>query len=242
MIQTQGKGGVGKSVMAVYLAQYFLQRGINPILFDADIVNPTLSSFTKLGAQKVSLGLKPEVIDPRYFDLLMENLLNCRNDDYAIIDIGASSFLPLVAYMAENRIIDLFLDAGHKVRLQSIIVGGQPMLETMTNLSHILKNFPRAFVDIWLNEYFNPIITKDGKFFEDTDFFKTSQNQIKSIIAIPSVNMATYGYDINKMLSNKLTFSEAIDDHINFNFMARQRLKNYSELVFNAIELAGYHG
>ena len=51
----QGKGGVGKSVVATLLAQYLRDRGIAAKCFDADPLNQTLAGFAGLGVTKVDL-------------------------------------------------------------------------------------------------------------------------------------------------------------------------------------------
>lgn len=241
IIQTQGKGGVGKSVISAYLSQFMLFKGRNCSFYDTDVVNPTFASFGALGAKRVSLGTRADEISPIYFDPLIEELLVLPHDGVAIIDVGASTFMPLVAYLNENRVLPLFTENNHEVRLQTIIVGGQPFIETLQNMGHINATFPNYQIDVWLNEYLGAVVTADGTPYDSSEHFKARQQYFRSIIRVPGVNMATYGHDINKMLTNKLTFQEALDDPANFNLMARQRIKNYRDEVYRNIELAGFH-
>ena len=70
----QGKGGVGKSLVAAILVQYLLARGetVNPI--DTDPVNQTLSQYEDLSVQPLQL-MRDGSVDQRKFDVLLERLL-----------------------------------------------------------------------------------------------------------------------------------------------------------------------
>src|SRR3954463_884862 len=74
-LSLQGKGGVGKSLVASLLAQYFTDRKKIPIrCIDADPVNQTLAQYKGLAAQRLDL-MKEGSVDQRAFDGLMETLL-----------------------------------------------------------------------------------------------------------------------------------------------------------------------
>ncbi len=47
----QGKGGVGKSLIASLLAQFYKDRGVHAICVDTDPVCRTFSQYNALGAQ-----------------------------------------------------------------------------------------------------------------------------------------------------------------------------------------------
>ena len=67
----QGKGGVGKSLVASILAQYFRHRGAEIHCVDTDPVNQTFSQYAELGAEHLEL-MHDGKIDSRGFDVLME--------------------------------------------------------------------------------------------------------------------------------------------------------------------------
>ena len=69
-LSLQGKGGVGKSLTASILAQYFISRGISVRCIDTDPVNRTLSQYKGLEVQPLKL-LREGGIDQRGFDALM---------------------------------------------------------------------------------------------------------------------------------------------------------------------------
>jgi len=55
-LSLQGKGGVGKSLVASLLAQYFKHRkGVPVRCIDADPVNQTLAQYKELDAERLNL-------------------------------------------------------------------------------------------------------------------------------------------------------------------------------------------
>ena len=95
-LSLQGKGGVGKSLVASILAQYFKYKGRVIQCIDTDPVNRTFSQYKALNASRLEL-LREGNIDPRGFDTLMERLLT--EEGTFIVDNGASTFLPQWSYI-----------------------------------------------------------------------------------------------------------------------------------------------
>jgi cellulose biosynthesis protein BcsQ len=108
-LSLQGKGGVGKSLVASILAQYFQQRGREIKCIDTDPVNHTLAQYKCLNAERLEL-LSEGGIDQRRFDGLMERLLT--EEGTFIVDNGASTFIPLWNYILENNVATVLKDAG----------------------------------------------------------------------------------------------------------------------------------
>ena len=81
----QGKGGVGKSMIAVMLYQALRHAEKEVIAFDTDPVNATLASFpfdvTKLDV------MKDGNIEPRKFDELLEALSQAPDNAHVIVDM-----------------------------------------------------------------------------------------------------------------------------------------------------------
>ena len=98
----QGKGGVGKSVCAILLAQYLQNRsGQLPFCVDLDPVNTSFKSFKALNVQDFNiLDENKRNIEERHFDKIVENILNqAIAGNNSIIDVGAMTFLPLSGYL-----------------------------------------------------------------------------------------------------------------------------------------------
>lgn len=97
----QGKGGVGKSVVASWLAQYFRSKQLSVTCIDTDPVNATLTQFKDLNAEHLNV-LKAGCINEKQFDVLVERV--CSRDGIYVVDTGATTFVPLWHYMLEHQL------------------------------------------------------------------------------------------------------------------------------------------
>src|SRR3954468_13009152 len=121
-LSLQGKGGVGKSLVASILAQYFMENSRKVECVDTDPVNQTFSQYRALGARHIDL-MRDGNIDQRGFDGLMERLLT--EDGVFVIDNGASTFIPLWSYILENNVPELLRAAGKNLYVHTVVIGGQ---------------------------------------------------------------------------------------------------------------------
>lgn len=218
----QGKGGVGKSLVASYLAQHFQQNGSQPICIDTDPVNQTFASYKSFNAQKLDL-MDGDDLNPRAFDELIERIMAADDEATFIIDNGAATFVPLCAWMIENDAVNFLKQAGIKLVLHSVLTGGQALSDTMVGLGNLLTHFPDTPTVVWLNEFFGPL-EKNGKSFEQSALFKANQDTIHALVQIAAVRKETFGHDLDQILNVKKTFAEAAED-TNISIMGRQRLK-----------------
>lgn len=240
-ITLQGKGGIGKSLINTLLIQYYLKQGIAAQGFDCDPVNPTFASYKALPVKRTKLSDREDEINPRYFDALIEELAALSEDGVAVIDNGASSFLPLLSYLVESQVLEMLVEAGHNVRIHSVITGGQPMLDTLDGFDRVLTSLPNIPSVVWLNPHVGPVESSSTgsapKSFEQFGVYKTHKSRIHSIVSIPSVRPATFGHDISQMMQARLTFDEAMSS-MDFSLMARQRLKTTWNSLFTIMEEA----
>lgn len=224
----QGKGGVGKSFVASLLAQHYLKRDTPLACFDTDPINQTFAGYKAFPVETVRLGERPDEINPRYFDALIEQIMAGPDDGIVVIDNGASTFLPLLGYMVEAQALQMLADAGHEVRLHTVLTGGQALNDTMEGLHHVLQSVPDIPVIVWLNEYFGRIERKDAsgevRNFEHSGLYKKNRDRIHALVRLPEVRKETFGHDIEQMMRARLTFDEAAS-HPEFQLMSRQRLK-----------------
>lgn len=216
----QGKGGVGKSLVASLLAQHYMARDITPICIDTDPVNATFAAYKEYGATRIEL-MHGNDLDPRAFDELVEHIMSAPENSIFVIDNGASTFVPLCAWMIENNVVQFFADAEINLTIHSVLTGGQALGDTMVGLGNLLKSFDVPIV-VWLNEYFGKV-ERDGAAFEDSKLFKQYATQILALVRIAAVRKETFGYDLDKILRDKKTFAAAKNDP-SLSIMARQRL------------------
>lgn len=107
----QGKGGVGKSMIAAILYQVLRLLGKQVAAFDTAPVNTTLAGFKEFEVTCLDI-LKNGDIDPRQFDTLIDAIMEQGPETHVIVDNGASSFLALNSYIKENNIIGILEEAG----------------------------------------------------------------------------------------------------------------------------------
>ena len=100
-ILLQRKGGVGKSLIASFLTQYFTSRGHAVRCIDADPVNCTFSQYGRLNVQR--LRVLPNGGIDAAFDALMETLF--KDHGTFVIDSGATTFIPLWNRLSQRDVI-----------------------------------------------------------------------------------------------------------------------------------------
>ena len=229
----QGKGGVGKSLIAAIQASYLKERAANCKLYcyDTDPVNPTFSRHKALNVEVVKILTANNNIDSRNFDGLIEQLIE--NDGVAVVDNGAATFVPLMSYMAENQVPELLHESGVRLIVHVPMNGGQALEDCMTGLAQTLRAID-ADVVVWLNDFKGEV--KDGnKAFQDFKIYKEGQHRIIGVVHIPNRNPDTFGKDIQRMTELNLTFGEA-DTSPEFTLMPRQRLRTVKRDIYRQLD------
>lgn len=216
----QGKGGVGKSLIACMIAQYLKGKYPDVKCLDTDPVNQTFSNYRDLGAEYVPI-LVGSKIDERKFDGMMEQILTGTGN--FVIDNGASTFIPLTSYMAENNVVEMLEEAGYEVFFHTVVTGGQAIVDTMSGFKALAELTSSRNIIVWLNEYFGSV-EHSGKNFLEMKAYKDLEDRVRGIVVLHKRNPDTFGKDFDEMTSRKLVFSQAIADPA-FSLMAKQRLK-----------------
>jgi CobQ/CobB/MinD/ParA family nucleotide binding protein len=228
----QKKGGVGKSVAALMLAQYL--RSVNePVeVIDTDPSNATLFSYKALNGQRIQL-MEGNVLNEAKFDLMMNRVLE--EDSSFVIDCGASSFIPLSNYMIENKVADMIADSGKQVVAHTVIVGESNLLDTLTSFAELAEQMPEEVqIIVWLNEFFGKI-ELDGTPFEEMGFYLDNQSRVHGIVRLPKRNPATFGADIEKMLTARLTFDE-VRQSPDFFVMNKSRIFRVQQEIYHQLK------
>jgi hypothetical protein len=231
-ISLQGKGGVGKSLAASVLAQYFKARGRAVRCIDADPVNKTLFQYRALEVTPLQL-LQDGAIDCRAFDHLMEELLT--EDGPFIVDNGASTFVPLWHYMLESDVPQILRSGGKKLYIHTVVTGGQALGDTITGFAKLAETTLDKSIVVWINEFFGRV-EHDGKRFLEMKAFTDHEAKVCGAVAIPRRNYQTFGRDVEIVIARKLTFEEAIRDG-SFSLMTKQRLRVVQRDLFDQLDL-----
>jgi hypothetical protein len=218
----QGKGGVGKSLVASVLAQYFQEHGRDVRCIDTDPVNRTLAQYSALGADRLYLRDEHNRIDQRSFDTLMERFLTEDGATF-VVDNGASTFLPLWHYLLENSALDYLRQQGRRVYVHTVITGGQALIDTLNGFNELAQTTQERNIVVWVNEYFGRV-EADGKKFSEMAAYRDNADKVCGAVIFTKRNQDTFGRDVEDMVSAKLTFQEAITT-ARGTIMAKQRLK-----------------
>ena len=228
----QGKGGVGKSLAASLLAQYFRHRRSIPVrCIDTDPVNQTFSQYRELGADRMEL-LRDGSVDQRAFDRLMENLLT--QPGTFIVDNGASTFIPLWNYMLENNAMAMLKESRRKLYVHCVITGGQALADTLSGFARLAQTSEDQNIVLWINEYFGRI-EREGRQLHEMPVYLENAGRVLGSVVIPRRNQDTFGRDMEDVITRKRTLQEAFDS-AGFSIMMRQRLKVMQRELFDQLD------
>ena len=228
----QGKGGVGKSLIASVIAQYIKGKERPLVVYDTDPVNATLAGYKALDTQRLELMREGSLVE-RNFDRLIEQIVE--QDSDFVVDNGAASFIPLSYYLAENDAINLIAENGKQVYIHTVITGGQALTDTLGGFASLCNQMPGdARLIVWLNEFFGDI-EADGKTFEEMKVYQSNKERVHGIVRIARQTGSTYGEDVKLMLDSKLTFDE-IQQSPDFGLMSKSRLNKVKSSIFQQLD------
>jgi len=221
----QGKGGVGKTLIAWLLAQRYQDRGAPLLCYDTDPVQESLFEFSGLNVQTVNL-LYDEGLDVESVDGMIASIVGTDAD--VVVDNGAASFFPMMRYLTEDAIVDMILASGKQVLVHVLMVGGPAAEKTAEGLQAVMENFPPSVrVVVWVNEFFGPVEV-DGKKFEGLKFYEQHRDRI-SLVYLRRLNPQTSGHTVAKILAAHATFAEVLPG---MNMVAAQRVVNYRRSIW----------
>jgi hypothetical protein len=229
----QGKGGVGKSFIASLLCQFFLANDLKLHAFDTDQENQTLADYEMLKAKRISVKDGSHTIDVKGFDKLIESLLV--DEGTFLIDTGANTFSPMLAYMSENEVIEFLTENGKKVFIHTVVGGGDVLADTANGFNSIARSSENNSVILWMNEHFGKMVTAEGKPFIETKVYEDNKEKLAGTISLPQRNKQTFGDDILRLNTKRLTVAEAMES-TDFTIMEKQRIKNVARDVFTQLE------
>lgn len=233
-LSLQGKGGVGKSLVASVLSQYFVSKDRKLHAVDADPVNQTLAQYQALVVERLNL-IRNGNVDQRAFDILMERMLT--EPGTFVVDAGASTFIPLWNYLLENKALDFLRGRGHQVFVHTVLTGGQALADTLSGFDQIAETTVHRNLVVWLNEYFGEV-KQHGASFPEMAVYKNHREKIHGVVAMVRRNADTFGRDVEQMISRKLTFDEAVNTP-DFTIMAKQRLRVIQRDLFEQLDAIG---
>jgi hypothetical protein len=228
----QGKGGIGKSVIASWLAEYLIKRGKKVRCIDGDPVNRSLTQYKYLNVEKLDLineeGL---IVRARYDDLLQRF---ATEDGVFVLDSGATAFLPLWSYLVESEVIRVLKDMDRPVFVHCVVSGGEMLSDSLLGFDTLASSTPDRNMIVWINEYFGPV-KRDGKSFDQMNVFQKHADKVLGAIGIPQRSPDTFGATLLLMREKKLTFEEATHSE-QFMLAQKSRLQIVQRDLFEQLD------
>ncbi|WP_332879079.1 hypothetical protein [Massilia sp. S19_KUP03_FR1] len=229
----QGKGGIGKTLVSTILAQWMAGQDTQPLrCYDTDQENPTFSRYKAMNVRHVPVMTDTRTIDPKRFDTLMIDLLE--EEGNCVIDNGANTFSPLMAYLLENDCFDMLKEAGRKVYIHVIVGGGDTLHDTATGFTTTAKATKVPLV-LWENQHFGLLQSASGKQFTDSLTYSEYAARVVGRVVLSQRNADTFGADIKKMNIARLTMEE-VRASDKFNVMEKQRIKVVFRDLFEQLD------
>ncbi|HGG5823061.1 TPA: conjugal transfer protein TraL [Salmonella enterica subsp. enterica serovar Saintpaul] len=233
----QGKGGVGKSFASSILAQYFKdnKKMDNVIVADTDPVNSTTAKVKRLNAEVIKIAENNKIVQSK-FDSMFESILTSDNHTF-VIDNGASTFLPLLQYFADNCVMEMFNDIGKNVYLHTIIVGGQAQADTIEGFESIaeLVKDTNVKIIVWFNE-FQGIPAIENIPLIETKFLNKNKDVLAGAIIIKDRKSDAFDEDIERMTSMSLTLEE-VKASEKFGLMSKSRLNRVFNDIYQQLDI-----
>lgn len=242
----QGKGGIGKSLVGKMLAEWFMKISAPVKCYDLDQENTTLAHYKALSVVHLNVMRPDRTIDPKQFDKLMVDIIESpvQGMNY-VIDTGANTFSPLMAYLISNGAFDAIRDAGKIPVIHSIVGGGDNLQDTAEGFESVADSTcaPKVETDVdlvvWENEHFGPLLTQGGKHFTETKMYEKFAGRVKSNIVIKARASDTFGDDVRKMNTARLTLDEVLSGS-QFNVMEKNRIKRVYGDVFTQLDAVAW--
>ena len=229
----QGKGGIGKSVVAGWLAEFLMARRQPLRCIDGDPVNRSLSQYTALPVEKLDLLNQEGLLLRARYDWLVGRFLN--EEAVFVVDNGATAFLPFWTYIVESDVVSILREAGRRVYVHIPISGGEMLNDTLLGFKTLAETAAEKSLVVWINEYFGPV-ARDGKTFDQMQVYLENRERVLASIGIPERPADTFGENIRRMRERKLTFHEAIGLSTDFYLVEKSRLFRVRRELFEQLE------
>jgi len=229
----QGKGGIGKTLVSTMLAQWMKTKDPDSLrCYDTDQENTTFTRYKAMNVKHVPVMTDARTFDPKRFDALMVDILE--SDSNCVIDNGANTFSPLMAYLIENAAFELLQESGRAVFIHSIVGGGDTLHDTAFGFAATAQATDTPII-LWENEHFGLLQTPTGKVFTESQTFNEHAGSVKGRIRLSQRNSDTFGADIKKMNTARMTLDEVMQSE-KFNVMEKQRIKLVYRDIFDQLD------
>ncbi|MCP5458345.1 MAG: mobilization protein [Gammaproteobacteria bacterium] len=217
------KGGVGKSVMARVLAQYFIDREIPIVGFDSDRSHASFSRF-------YSDFASPVIVDQfESLDAIME-VFEESEDSTVIVDLAAQAHRPLSSWILESDLIGAVKDIDIGIKFWHVMDDGKESIQLLKTLC-----------DTYGAEFQYIIVLNEGRgadfsAFEDSEEKERALRLGAAIMRLPKLQPST----MQKIDRLNSSFWAAVNngdrDNKVLGMLERRRAKAWLHKAFEAID------
>jgi len=231
------KGGCGKTHLSFLLLSWAKRKDISSLGIDTDPNNSSLADYQGLPVKTIDImdeeGLE---ILPQKWDKLIYYLLDDVEEEITVIDVGATAFGSLTAYLLTSNIFKEILNEKFNIYLNIPIVGGEALYDTLNGMSHLVNLFGEdTNIILWKNEHFGKVIDEEGKGLEELEAYLSVKKSIDGIIHIKKMAMLNE-LAIEKMKKSKLTYEEVLLNPA-FQLLDKTRINMVLNAAFAAMDL-----
>lgn len=216
------KGGIGKSVLARLLAQYFIDRNLPFRAFDTDRSHGALLRF--YGSYSSPLELNDTNQADQLVDAALEQPQNI------LVDLAAQTHQALFSWIEEVDLLDLAQKQGIALHFWHLLDDGADALRLLQELLDRVGD--RASVVIVKNHGQG----EDFSLFERSPTLTAAQALSASVIDLPALNRSI----MRKVDHDSLSFwAAANNSQAGLGLMERQRIRSWMARVYNAVDGVG---
>ncbi len=216
------KGGVGKSVTARALAQYFIDKDVAFTGFDTDRSH---HSFNRFYADYAS----PVVVDSYEGMDLIVAAFEDNPDQNVIVDLAAQTSSPLAKWIKDASLIELFSEMGVTVNLWHVMDDGRDAVDLLGRLVDsygsgpnyvVVQNFGRGNDFVLLRESYA---------------LQKAQAQGAYVIELPRL----HDVSMRKIDQHNTSFWKAVNDRDSadaLGLLERQRVKTWLKNCYEVFD------
>lgn len=218
----QGKGGVGKTLVALLLAQCIAETGDPLTCLDLDPVNASLTALSPFASERVAIFAGRKV-DGAALDRFAERIIG--TPENFVIDNGAAGFVPMCNFLLANGIAELMAEHRRSMVIHVPVTGGSGMVDCAKGLAYAVEQFPHPVQIVpWINEVFGPVQNKDGRPLIEMPVYLDNRDRMPAVVTLPELDEQATA-DLREMIERRLTFADAIrPDNPTMLLLQRSRL------------------
>lgn len=231
-----GKGGVGRSMVASCLAQYFMSLKSDLYCANADPLSVGFNAYEDFNVDQINILTNHGEFAMSKFDRLVHRLIEHPGD--SVIDTGGASYAAILGYLARNEVLPLLKARGKRVIIHAPIVGGIGLEPSLRGLRALLQL--RAPIVVWKNEHFGPLVENGCCALEQSEVFRAAGDQIVGVVELFPTNPDTHGKDICLMLKERWTFARVMNIPEVKLMQRRRYCRAWGEILHGLDELGLY--